>query len=49
MLPVNSVFRLALLGLRRSGLNVAPHWGVPLSGVRCQLSGVGPNPMTPDR
>ena len=42
MLPVNSVFRLALLGLRCSGLNVAPHWGVPLSGV-------GPNPMTPDR
>ena len=32
MFPVNSVFRLALLGLRRSGL-VVPHPGPAAQGV----------------
>ena len=32
MFPVNSVFRLALLGLRRSGL-IVPHPGQAAQGV----------------
>ena len=32
MFPVNSVFRLALLGLRRSGL-IVPHPGPAAQGV----------------